>query len=118
MKKLLLIIAILFISKPVIADQQEFLDKTTDHKKIGWMQRGMDAAKTILKDPESAKFRNVYFNQGADNIPMTCGEVNSKNSFGGYGGFQRFISGGKPELSFLEEQVGEDFTTIWERFCQ
>ena len=38
-----------------------------------------------LKDPESAQFRNLRIN-GVD----LCGEVNAKNSFGGYTGFKRF----------------------------
>src|SRR5690606_1839783 len=36
-----------------------------------------------LKDPDSAKFRNQK---------GVCGEVNAKNSFGGYAGFVRFIA--------------------------
>lgn len=37
----------------------------------------------VLKDPDSAEFRNQR---------GFCGEVNSKNSFGGYVGFKRFIA--------------------------
>jgi hypothetical protein len=48
------------------------------------MQRGMAAAEDKLKDPKLAQFRGVYFNRGSDSVPMTCGEVDSKNSFGGY----------------------------------
>jgi hypothetical protein len=38
-----------------------------------------------LIDPDSAQFRNVTV--VGDSV---CGEVNSKNRFGGYVGFQRF----------------------------
>ena len=48
---------------------------------------------------------------------MTCGEVNSKNSLGGYVGYQRFVSAGKAELTFLEEEAA-DFSGVWNRFCQ
>jgi len=48
---------------------------------------------------------------------MTCGEVNSKNSFGGYGGYQKFVSAGKAELTFLEEEVS-DFNVVWNRKCK
>ena len=48
---------------------------------------------------------------------MTCGEVNSKNSFGAYTGFQKFVSAGKPELTFLQEQV-PDFEIVWDRLCK
>lgn len=99
------------------AGPEDAYDRTTDAKKIGWMQKGQEAAKAKLKDPASAQFRKVYFHQGADGIPMTCGEVNSKNSFGGYGGYQKFISGGKPELTFLEEEAA-DFAAVWNRFCR
>jgi len=82
-----------------------------------WIERGKDAVKTRLKDPSSAQFRNVYFHRGADNIPVSCGEVNSKNGFGGYVGFQRFVSAGKPELTFLEKEVS-GFNTTWKQFCK
>jgi hypothetical protein len=96
---------------------EDAFDKTTDSKKIGWMIEGKNAVKQKLKDPSSAQFRHVYFHRGADDVPMTCGEVNSKNTYGGYGGFQRFVSAGKAELTFLEEQVS-DFSSVWDRFCR
>jgi hypothetical protein len=40
-----------------------------------------------FKDPDSAKFRNVRVVRGS-----VCGEVNAKNSFGGYVGYKRFVS--------------------------
>ena len=41
------------------------------------------AVRSILKDPDSAKFE--FLNEN-------CGTVNSKNSFGGYVGSRRFVS--------------------------
>lgn len=117
MKIICVIISMLGIISIASAGTQDAYEKTKDSKKIGWMQKGMDAAKIKLKDPGSAQFRGVYFNRGVDGVPMTCGEVNSKNGFGGYTGFQRFISGGKPELTFMEEQVS-DFSSAWNKFCQ
>jgi len=104
-------------STSVFASTEDSYDKTTDAKKIGWMDRGKNAAKAKLKDPSSAKFRKVYFHKGVDGIPVTCGEVNSKNGFGGYGGYQKFVSAGKSELTFLQEQVA-DFSSVWNRFCR
>ena len=48
-------------------------------------QRVMD----VLKDPDSAKFRGVKFfrRSGAG-----CGEVNAKNSMGGYVGYTWFVA--------------------------
>ena len=75
-------------------------------------------------DPKSTDFRNVkvYMNvasrtfYGADNasgppvIDVVCGEVNSKNKFGGYVGFKRFrwASDGKlglPEADKFESAL-------------
>lgn len=41
-----------------------------------------------LKDPESARFRSVFT---SPKMLAVCGEVNAKNSMGGYVGFRRFI---------------------------
>lgn len=40
-----------------------------------------------LKDPESTKFRNEHLTSTG----WLCGELNSKNGTGGYGGFKRFF---------------------------
>ena len=111
-----LAVALFFVTATSYAGPEDAYDKTTDGQKIGWMKKGMDAAKSKLKDPKSADFRGVYFHKGANGVPMTCGEVNSKNSLGGYKGFQKFMSAGTPELTFLQEQV-EDFQTVWKQLC-
>lgn len=82
-----------------------------------WIVMGQDAVKERLKDPSSARFKDVFFHRGADNVPMTCGQVNSKNSFGGYTGYKRFVSAGKPELTFIDGDSVEDFSEIWNRLC-
>jgi hypothetical protein len=47
-----------------------------------------------LKDPGSAQFRNLK-----RYTRMVCGEVNAKNSYGGYVGFEPFlVSADKAEL--------------------
>lgn len=43
-----------------------------------------------LKDPESAQFRNQFVGRQA-----LCGEVNARNSMGGYTGYARFIATGQ-----------------------
>lgn len=50
-------------------------------------QGELEKVKAGLKDPASAQFRNVKYNNGKASV---CGEINSKNSFGGYTGFGRF----------------------------
>jgi hypothetical protein len=44
------------------------------------------AVKDRLKDPGSAEFRNIKFNESG----AVCGQFNAKNSFGGYTGFKQF----------------------------
>ena len=51
-----------------------------------------------MKDPASAMFRNFEGYQMPDGTVKVCGEVNGRNSFGGYTGFQGFtgyLSAGK-----------------------
>ena len=45
-----------------------------------------DAVRNKMKDPESARFKNLRLN--SNNV---CGEVNGKNSSGGYVGYRRFF---------------------------
>ena len=99
------------------AGPEDGYGKTTDGKKIAWMDKGMAAVKERLKDPASAQFRSVYFHRGSQNIPMTCGEVNSKNGFGGYSGFTKFVSAGSPDITFLASEVS-DFDTVWQSYCR
>ena len=48
--------------------------------------------KLLLKDPDSAKFRNIVAGVGDDKKVVTvCGLVNAKNSFGGFVGERLFI---------------------------
>ena len=52
----------------------------------------------MLKDPESAQFTELYLVPGAVQEGMQdvaiCGLVNAKNSFGAYGGNERFVAYG------------------------
>jgi hypothetical protein len=50
------------------------------------------AATRNLLDPESARFRDTYITAD-DNRGGLCGEINSKNQFGAYSGYRRFIVG-------------------------
>jgi hypothetical protein len=58
-----------------------------------------------FKDPESTQFRKETFDKANG---VMCGEVNSKNSYGAYAGFKRFIAK-KTEylgLSTFVEDIG------------
>jgi hypothetical protein len=50
-----------------------------------------EAVRNHLKDPDSARFRNVTIIRVEPDGAVVCGEVNAKNSYGGYVGFRRFV---------------------------
>jgi hypothetical protein len=67
---------------------------------------------TDFKDPSSPQFRNVVLRQSKDKVSFyLCGEVNGKNSYGGYIGFRRFVvnyrTDGKLNTSSQVEQGGD-----------
>lgn len=80
-----------------------------------WIVQGQDAVRQKLKDPDSASFRNAGVSNKSG-LPVSCGEVNSKNSFGGFTGFQRYVSAGSADFTFLEEEV-KDFDELWRKMC-
>lgn len=55
-----------------------------------------------LKDPDSAKFR---WNPKVLDSTIYCGFVNSKNSFGGYVGFEPFMVFRNPDGSIILVQI-------------
>lgn len=74
------------------------------------------AMKDSLKDPGSAKYKDVTAHALKDKpgAYVFCGLVNSKNGFGGYTGFQRFVAG--PGIAVTEEIVS-DFPVLWNQLC-
>lgn len=69
-----------------------------------------------LKDPSSAQFRDLFLSGKA--MPVLCGEINSKNSYGAYVGFSRFYATGTPSLNSIETKK-EDyvFNRMWPSMC-
>jgi len=73
-----------------------------------------EAVRAELRDPTSAMFRNIR----SDRPPFVCGEVNSKNGFGGYAGWLGFhalraggawhIDWASDETPFVQQQFAED----------
>lgn len=63
-----------------------------------------------LKDPGSAEFRNQS---------RRCGEVNAKNSFGGYTGFRRFMAANENMVVFEGDgrMDPEEFNLAWRKAC-
>lgn len=62
-----------------------------------------------LKDPDSAQFRSQK---------GFCGEVNSKNSFGGYTGFKRFIASSSDFVAIEGDTISiSEFQKAWGQVC-
>lgn len=94
-------------------------DNNLETRKLTWIEVGKDAVRARLKDADSAKFRNTFFNYAVlegKKVPVSCGEVNSKNGFGAYNGFTRYVSAGEG-LTFLESDV-VDFGNVWSMLCR
>lgn len=60
---------------------------------------GEGIVKDSLKDPESAKFSS-FFHASSENEGYVCGDVNAKNSYGGY-------TGKKPYFIYIETNDGK-----------
>ncbi|MGE5565886.1 MAG: hypothetical protein ACM3YN_07015 [Parcubacteria group bacterium] len=74
------------------------------------------AVKAKLVDPDSAKFRNVVVRQQSSGTKAVCGEVNAKNRAGGYKGFERFISAGTNDYTWLRQET-KGFAAAWNEIC-
>jgi len=75
----------------------EYLKGNSEDRTIA---QAMRVVADSLKDPGSAQFRKVRlvpYSQRA----VICGEVNGKNSYGGYAGFKRFVAS-TSEVTFSE----------------
>jgi hypothetical protein len=79
---------------------------------MSYMLVEQDKIKSRLKDSDSAEFRNVFVSSKY----AVCGEVNAKNSFGGYTGFVRFISGGDMQVVESDMAAGE-MDKAWPQIC-
>lgn len=67
------------------------------------------ALMNFLKDPDSADIRNHNGN---------CGEVNSKNGFGGYTGYKRFIASSAIVAVEGENMEPNEFQAAWDQVCR
>lgn len=52
---------------------------------------GKEQVRDLLKDPVSAQFKGVTTVINSKGSESICGEVNARNSYGGYVGFQKFV---------------------------
>lgn len=101
-------------SVATLANQKAKEEREEKGRQDIWIIKTKDAVRSHLKDPSLAQFRNVFFTR-SDDVPVVCGEVNSKNGFGGYGGFQHFVGSGD-SLIVLEEEM-QGFAEVWNKMC-
>lgn len=71
------------------------------------------AVRRMMKDPDAVQFKDVYANYTEQYGVAACGLVNSKNSYGAYTGFKRFVSSGKSVI--LEGR--DNIKSAWENAC-
>lgn len=70
-----------------------------------------------LKDPSSAQFQSVFVSRGTSGARILCGEVNAKNSFGGYVGFKRFYAVEAGWATIDNEDEADVFRAMWPQVC-
>jgi len=79
-----------------------------------WEARAKTEVSKLLKDPDSAKFEDLRVSRKIGS-PVVCGTVNSRNSFGGMSGRQRFISGGGTAIE--EQMEAGAMDEVWAKTC-
>ncbi|WP_194726252.1 hypothetical protein [Noviherbaspirillum malthae] len=78
------------------------------------VKRGQEAVLEQLKDPDSAKFRNLFSGKYDS---FLCGEVNAKNSMGGYIGFKRFFAA-ESAGNYVRFEGDSSFDDGWSNNCR
>lgn len=72
--------------------------------------RAKESISEDLKDPDSTNFRRIQVIRGS-----VCGEINAKNSMGGYVGYKRFFSVGG--IIGRIDDDSSSFQTSWDASC-
>lgn len=76
--------------------------------------QGEKYVKEKVLEPGAAQFRNQFIGKGG----APCGEVNAKDAFGAYIGYQRYIAVAR-ELTLLAHEVAPaEFEESWSRLCR
>lgn len=65
-----------------------------------------EKAANSLKDPASAQFRNLFAISRGTGDDKVCGEINAKNSYGGYVGFRMFYVSSDGDVLIESNEVG------------
>lgn len=84
------VISIGCVSQPVVSSRPAVVwtrDAATEQEKNEVKQKVL----AVLKDPESARFGEIWALNGSNGGRGVCGFVNAKNSYGGYTGNKTFM---------------------------
>lgn len=76
--------------------------------------------KNVLTDEDSAKFKNEFMSRAEDpesHEIALCGQVNSKNRYGGYTGFQSYIVRSTGEVIMDTPDVPSATLYLWPVWC-
>ena len=106
--------------RPPSAEQEH--QQKVERDRSAWVYTSAGAAlqsiKHALKDADSAKFRSVGVivpsRFDPTKLGVVCGEVNAKNSFGGYTGFKQFVM---VPAGIAIESTNPEFTHLWNDHC-
>lgn len=58
-----------------------------------------------LKDPSSVQFRNIHVVPSTLNSRKVCGDINAKNSYGAYVGFEEFVYDGASNTALTKSDA-------------
>lgn len=82
------------------------------------------AVKALLRDPSSAEFRSMEMRATDGKWQrgqpfVVCGEVNSRNGFGGMVGYARFVYVSTPagKIATIDDGRSPEFSVTWSRAC-
>lgn len=107
------------ISGPWLAEMERDAIQRVEFKSgnySNFVARAKVAIAATMKDPASAQFQSLFVSGSA--LPVLCGEINGKNSYGGFVGFRRFYSTGKPPLGDIENpKESYVFDKMWPSMC-
>jgi len=67
-----------------------------------------------VREPDAALFRNQFI--GKKGAP--CGEVNAKDAFGAYIGYQRYISVARDLTLMAQDVAPAEFEASWSQMCR
>ena len=105
-------------NKPTISTSLNQLFEKKENR-ITFAYECKASVKKRLKNGESAKFKKIFFvlaKKNGEYAPITCGQVDAKNSLGAYSGFKEFVCTG--ELVFLEEDLApKEWQKVWTTMC-